>query len=92
MTGARIKSTVDGSTKDLELTGCFIAIGHKPNTDIFAGQLEMEGGYIITQSCRAGNATATNIPGAFAAGDGVGITSTPGRHQCRNRLYGGAGC
>lgn len=69
VTGARIKSTVDGTTKDLELTGCFIAIGHKPNTDIFAGQLDMEGGYIITQSGRAGNATATNIPGVFAAGD-----------------------
>ena len=69
VTGARIKSTVDGSTQDLELTGCFIAIGHKPNTDIFAGQLEMDGGYIVTQSGRNGNATATNIAGVFAAGD-----------------------
>ncbi|MFO1385383.1 MAG: thioredoxin-disulfide reductase [Chitinivorax sp.] len=69
VTGVRIKSTVDGSTQDLELTGCFIAIGHKPNTDIFAGQLEMDGGYIVTQSGRNGNATATNIAGVFAAGD-----------------------
>ena len=69
VTGVRIKSTADGSTKDLELTGCFIAIGHKPNTDIFVGQLEMEGGYIVTQGGRTGNATATNIPGVFAAGD-----------------------
>ena len=69
VTGARIKSTVDGSTQDLELTGCFIAIGHKPNTDIFAGQLEMDGGYLVTQSGRNGNATATNIAGVFAAGD-----------------------
>lgn len=69
VTGVRIKSTVDGSTQDLELTGCFIAIGHKPNTDIFAGQLDMDGGYIVTQSGRNGNATATNIAGVFAAGD-----------------------
>ena len=69
VTGVRIKSTVDGSTQDLELTGCFIAIGHKPNTDIFAGQLEMDGGYLVTQSGRNGNATATNIAGVFAAGD-----------------------
>jgi len=69
VTGVRIKSTVDGRTQDLELTGCFIAIGHKPNTDIFAGQLDMDGGYIVTQSGRNGNATATNIAGVFAAGD-----------------------
>ena len=69
VTGVRIKSTVDGRTQDLELTGCFIAIGHKPNTDIFADQLDMDGGYIVTQSGRNGNATATNIAGVFAAGD-----------------------
>jgi len=67
--GARIKSTVDGSTRNLEVTGVFIAIGHKPNTDIFAGQLEMENGYIVTRGGREGGATATNIPGVFAAGD-----------------------
>jgi len=69
VTGMRIKSVNDGSTKDIALQGVFIAIGHKPNTDIFEGQLEMEGGYIITQMGRAGNATATSVPGVFAAGD-----------------------
>jgi thioredoxin reductase (NADPH) len=69
VTGMRIKNTLDGSTKDIELKGVFIAIGHKPNTDIFAGQLEMEGGYIVTQAGRVGNATATSVPGVFAAGD-----------------------
>lgn len=69
VTGMRIKNVNDGSTKDIALQGVFIAIGHKPNTDIFAGQLEMEGGYIITQCGRTGNATATSIPGVFAAGD-----------------------
>ncbi|MCB5194821.1 thioredoxin-disulfide reductase [Deefgea salmonis] len=70
VTGARLKSTVDGSTKDLTLMGVFIAIGHKPNTDIFKGQLEMDNtGYIITQGGRNGGATATSIAGVFAAGD-----------------------
>ncbi|MEW6119537.1 MAG: thioredoxin-disulfide reductase [Pseudomonadota bacterium] len=69
VTGMRIKSTKDGSTRDIALTGIFIAIGHKPNTAIFEGQLELEGGYIVTRSGRAGNATATNIEGVFAAGD-----------------------
>jgi thioredoxin reductase (NADPH) len=69
VTGVRLKSTHDGKTKDLKLTGCFIAIGHKPNTDIFAGQLDMKDGYIITRSGLAGNATATSVPGVFAAGD-----------------------
>ena len=69
VTGMRIKNTQTGETKDIALQGVFIAIGHKPNTDIFAGQLEMEGGYIVTHAGRAGNATATNISGVFAAGD-----------------------
>ena len=69
VTGMRLKNAVDGSTKEIALQGVFIAIGHKPNTDIFAGQLEMEGGYIVTNAGRKGNATATNIPGVFAAGD-----------------------
>jgi thioredoxin reductase (NADPH) len=69
VTGMRIKSTVDGSTQDVALTGIFIAIGHKPNTDIFTGQIEMEGGYIVTQGGNKGNATATSLPGVFAAGD-----------------------
>jgi thioredoxin reductase (NADPH) len=58
-----------GATQDIQLAGVFIAIGHKPNTDIFAGQLEMENGYIITQGGNRGNATAASIPGVFAAGD-----------------------
>lgn len=69
VTGVRIKSTVDGSTKDLALQGCFIAIGHKPNTEIFQNKLEMVNGYIVTQSGLKGNATATSVPGVFAAGD-----------------------
>jgi thioredoxin reductase (NADPH) len=69
VTGMRIKNVNDGSTKDIALNGVFIAIGHSPNTQIFDGQLEMEGGYIVTQMGRAGNATATSVPGVFAAGD-----------------------
>jgi len=69
VTGVRLKSTVDGKTRELPLTGCFIAIGHKPNTDIFEGQLEMRNGYIVTRSGLDGNATATSVAGVFAAGD-----------------------
>ncbi len=69
VTGMRIKSTQNAATQTINLHGVFIAIGHKPNTDIFAGQLDMENGYIITHSGRQGNATATSIPGVFAAGD-----------------------
>ena len=69
VTGMRIKNAQTGASKEIALKGVFIAIGHKPNTDIFAGQLDMEGGYIITQAGRTGNATATNMPGVFAAGD-----------------------
>ena len=69
VTGIRIKSTKDGSTEDIKLQGCFIAIGHAPNTEIFQGQLEMENGYIITQGGLKGSATQTSVPGVFAAGD-----------------------
>lgn len=69
VSGIRLKNVNDGTTKEIKLMGVFIAIGHKPNTDIFEGQLEMEGGYIVTQMGRAGNATATSVPGVFAAGD-----------------------
>ena len=69
VTGMRIKDVNNGATRDVALQGVFIAIGHKPNTDIFEGQLEMEGGYIVTQGGRNGNATQTSIPGVFAAGD-----------------------
>jgi len=69
VTGIRIKSTLDDSTKDIDLAGVFIAIGHSPNTGIFDGQLEMSNGYISVQTGSQGNATATSIPGVFAAGD-----------------------
>lgn len=69
VTGLRIKSTVDGSTKELDVHGVFIAIGHTPNTAIFEGQLEMEHGYIKVNSGIHGNATSTSVEGVFAAGD-----------------------
>jgi len=69
VTGVRLKSTKDGSLHDVELKGCFIAIGHSPNTDIFQGQLELVNGYIVTQSGLKGFATQTSVPGVFAAGD-----------------------
>jgi thioredoxin reductase (NADPH) len=69
VTGVRLKSTKDGSLQDLELKGCFIAIGHAPNTEIFQGQLAMDNGYIVTQSGLKGFATMTSVPGVFAAGD-----------------------
>ena len=67
--GVRLKSAKTGSTEDLQLQGCFIAIGHQPNTDIFAGQLDMKDGYIITKTGLQGFATMTSVPGVFAAGD-----------------------
>jgi len=69
VTGVRLKSTRDDSSKDIEVTGAFIAIGHKPNTDIFEGQLEMQGGYIVTQKGAGNNATLTSKAGVYAAGD-----------------------
>ncbi len=69
VTGMRIKNVKDGSTQDLNLHGVFIAIGHKPNTEIFASQLEMNKGYIVVNTGSNGNATATSVPGVFAAGD-----------------------
>jgi thioredoxin reductase (NADPH) len=69
VTGIRIKSTGDDTTQDIDLQGVFIAIGHKPNTDIFAGQLDMKDGYLKIQSGLEGNATQTSIDGVFAAGD-----------------------
>lgn len=69
VTGVRVRSTKDDSTREMDVSGVFIAIGHKPNTDIFEGQLEMNGGYIIVKSGIEGNATATSVPGVFAAGD-----------------------
>jgi len=69
VTGVRLKSTTDESTHDIDLKGCFIAIGHHPNTDIFDGQLDMKDGYIITKTGLQGFATMTSVPGVFAAGD-----------------------
>ncbi len=69
VTGVRLKNTQTGSTEDLALKGCFIAIGHSPNTSLFEGQLEMKGGYIVTQGGLNGFATMTSVPGVFAAGD-----------------------
>ena len=67
--GVRIRDNRSGVTQDLALQGCFIAIGHQPNTDIFQGQLDMKDGYIVTRSGQAGLATMTSVPGVFAAGD-----------------------
>lgn len=69
VTGMRLKDTQSGALTELDVHGVFIAIGHKPNTDIFAGQLEMKNGYILVKGGGEGNATATSVPGVFAAGD-----------------------
>ena len=69
VTGVRVKSVLDGSTRDLTVHGLFVAIGHTPNTGLFEGQLDMNNGYLKIQSGIEGNATATNVPGVFAAGD-----------------------
>lgn len=90
--GLRLKHFESGETKEIKVDGVFIAIGHKPNTDIFVGQLWHENGYIKTAGGSAGNATSTNIEGVFAAGDVQDHDLPPSHHQCRNRLYGGIGC
>jgi thioredoxin reductase (NADPH) len=69
VTGVRLKNNQEGATKEIELTGLFIAIGHKPNTDLFVDQLAMENGYLVTKKGGEGNATATSVEGVFAAGD-----------------------
>jgi thioredoxin reductase (NADPH) len=69
VTGLRIRPTDGGAPRDLKLTGVFIAVGHTPNTQLFEGQLEMNGGYIVTKTGLHGDATATSVPGVFAAGD-----------------------
>lgn len=86
VTGVRIKDTRTGETKEIDLMGVFIAIGHHPNTDIFAGQLEMENGYIKVQSGLHGNATQTSVPGVFAAGDVMD------QHYKQAITSAGAGC
>ncbi len=69
VTGVRVRSLKDASSRDLEVTGLFVAIGHTPNTELFQGQLDMKDGYIVVKSGIAGDATATSVPGVFAAGD-----------------------
>jgi thioredoxin reductase (NADPH) len=69
VTGVRVRAVADNTTKDIPLHGCFIAIGHQPNTDLFKGQLELKDGYLVTKGGAAGFATQTSIPGVFAAGD-----------------------
>ncbi len=69
VTGVRLKNVNTGATEDVAVKGCFIAIGHSPNTDIFKGQLDMKDGYLVTQSGNNGMATMTSVPGVFAAGD-----------------------
>jgi thioredoxin reductase (NADPH) len=69
VTGVRVKSVQDGSTRDVAIHGLFVAIGHTPNTTLFEGQLEMKNGYITIQTGLAGNSTQTSVPGVFAAGD-----------------------
>ena len=69
VTGVRIKDAHSDATEELDLAGVFIAIGHKPNTDMFVGQLEMKDGYLVVESGLHGNATQTSVEGVFAAGD-----------------------
>jgi thioredoxin reductase (NADPH) len=69
VTGVRLESTQGGPAHELDVKGCFIAIGHQPNTDLFKDQLEMKDGYLITRGGAAGMATATSVEGVFAAGD-----------------------
>ena len=69
VTGMRVKNVKTGATKETALSGVFIAIGHKPNTELFVGQLDMDNGYLVTQCGRMGNATQTSLPGVYAAGD-----------------------
>ena len=65
----RVKNVLTNALSQVDVHGLFVAIGHKPNTDLFTGQLDMDNGYLVTQSGRQGNATQTSIPGVFAAGD-----------------------
>jgi thioredoxin reductase (NADPH) len=69
VSGVRLRSTKDGTTRELDVTGLFIAIGHTPNTELFQGQVDMKNGYITVRAGLTGDATATSVPGVFAAGD-----------------------
>jgi thioredoxin reductase (NADPH) len=92
VTGVRLKNVQDNSTRELAVHGCFIAIGHQPNTGIFEGQLTMKDGYIVTQSGLQGMATQTSVPGIFAAGDVQEPCLPSSHHQCRYGLHGRLGC
>ncbi len=92
VTGIRIKHVKDGSTQDIALQGCFIAIGHAPNTDIFQGQLDMEGGCIVTRGGLKGFATQTSVPGIFAAGDVQDHIYRQAITSARHGLHGRPGC
>ena len=86
VTGLRLKHRLDGAMRDITVDGVFIAIGHKPNTDLFSGQLEMDGGYLITEGGRHANATRTSLAGVFAAGD---VQDSVYRQACTSA---GTGC
>jgi len=92
VTGMRIKSSVDDSTQDFDLDGVFIAIGHKPNTSLFDGQLEMEHGYLKVQSGPQGNATSLQYPRGIRCRRRRRSHLPSGHHLCRHRLHGGTGC
>jgi hypothetical protein len=91
VTGVRLKDTQTGATEDIKLQGCFIAIGHQPNTDIFQGQLEMKDGYIITKSGPAGLRHHDQRAGRVRRRRRAGPHLPPGHHQRRHRLHGGPG-
>ena len=91
VTGLRVDSTKGKGTTDLTLSGVFIAIGHTPNTGLFVDQLDMKGGYITVKSGADGDATATSVPGVFAAGDVTDHVYSPGGNLRGHRLHGSAG-
>jgi thioredoxin reductase (NADPH) len=90
VSGLRIRGTKHASTRDLDVTGVFIAVGHTPNTQVFEGQLEMEGGYIIVRSGAGGMATSTSVPGVFAAGDVADHVYRQAITSAGTGLHGGA--
>ena len=91
VTGARLRDSHSGETRELPLTGVFIAIGHKPNTDLFQGQLEMRDGYLLVKGGSEGDATATAIAGRICRRRRGRSRLSPGRHVRRGRLHGRAG-
>ena len=92
VTGMRIKSTSGEGEQEIELAGVFIAIGHTPNTQLFEGQMDMRDGYIHVQGGSDGNATATSVPGVFAAGDVMDHVYRQAVTSAGHGMHGGAGC